>query len=51
MDKEIYDENRIEETGCGIEESEETSANTFSEEIIKEAKLFDNETRITEKMN
>lgn len=44
--KEIFnDENRSEETGYGIEESEEPSVNTFSKEIIKEAKLFDNETK------
>ena len=51
MEKEIFDENRSEETGYGIEELEDPSVNTFSKEIIKEAKLFDNETRKTEKMN
>lgn len=45
MEKEIFDENRIEETGYGIEELEDPSVNTFSKEIIKEAKLFDNETK------
>ena len=52
MDKEIFDENRSEETGYGIEESEEPSVNTFSKEIIKEkvAYLNDKEKSIRERI-
>ena len=36
MDKEIFDENRIEETGCGMVESESTLVDQFSDEAIHE---------------